>query len=201
MPLPIRLYSLTKSSEYSSENGNQIKRKGERKRPIPYPISGDWRKFDNPQSSSKNKEKGKLSKDKEHHNDERGKSSGNGNQKAKKPANNKPFLPLYFKGQGGRMEGPARTLELEFVTQGATSSLSYDLLAATPGFPNGIRRMSKNNEAFLMKLGWGILTLPNALWVKVLHSKYMREEVGVPQPVAKSGDSPLWKGICKVWDS
>lgn len=65
----------------------------------------------------------------------------------------------------------------------------------------GIRRMSQNNEAFLMKLGWGILTLPNALWVKVLRSKYMREKVGVPQPVAKSGDSPLWKGICKVWDS
>ncbi|EEF44146.1 conserved hypothetical protein [Ricinus communis] len=49
-----------------------------------------------------------------------------------------------------------------------------------------------------MKLGWGILTLPNALWVKVLRSKYMREEVGLSQPVAKSGDSPLWKGICKA---
>lgn len=61
--------------------------------------------------------------------------------------------------------------------------------------------MSQNNEAFLMKLGWGIFTLPNALWMKVLRSKYMIEEVGVPQPVAKSGDSPLWKGICKVWDS
>jgi hypothetical protein len=45
-----------------------------------------------------------------------------------------------------------------------------------------------------MKLGWGILTLPNALWVKVLRSKYMREEVGLPQPVAKSGDSPLFFG-------
>lgn len=64
----------------------------------------------------------------------------------------------------------------------------------------GIGRMSQNNEAFLMKLGWGIFTLPNALWVKVLRSKYMRKKVGVPQPVAKSSDSPLWKGIFKVWD-
>ena len=45
--------------------------------------------------------------------------------------------------------------------------------------------MSQNNEAFLMKLGWGILTLPNALWVKVLRSKYMRKKVGVPLPTVE----------------
>lgn len=40
--------------------------------------------------------------------------------------------------------------------------------------------MSVNNEAFLMKLGWGILSEPDSLWVAVLRSKYVKSDAVIP---------------------
>jgi hypothetical protein len=32
----------------------------------------------------------------------------------------------------------------------------------------GIRKAKENNEAIIMKLGWGLLTQPDKLWVQIL---------------------------------
>jgi len=59
--------------------------------------------------------------------------------------------------------------------------------------------MSVNNEAFLMKLGWGILSEPDSLWVAVLRSKYVKSDAVIPDLKAKGILKPLWKGIFGVW--
>ena len=41
----------------------------------------------------------------------------------------------------------------------------------------GVRGMKNMNLAFMEKLWWRLLTKPNDLWAKVLHSKYIRGKV------------------------
>lgn len=36
----------------------------------------------------------------------------------------------------------------------------------------GFRKMHDFNKAMVMKLGWGLINSPRALWVRVLKSKY-----------------------------
>jgi len=38
----------------------------------------------------------------------------------------------------------------------------------------GLRSMHQLNSAYLMKLGWRLQTVPNALWAKILREKYSR---------------------------
>lgn len=58
-----------------------------------------------------------------------------------------------------------------------------------------IRSARQINAAFLTKLGWRVLTEPNALWSRVLRSKYCkgRCDLDMFEPVA--GSSNVWKGI------
>ena len=63
----------------------------------------------------------------------------------------------------------------------------------------GMRDMRAMNDAFLMKIGWGLLTKPNSLWVRVLKSKYgMLDLVNVNMDLPTSS-SYLWRTICRVW--
>jgi hypothetical protein len=52
-----------------------------------------------------------------------------------------------------------------------------------------------------MKLAWGVFQNSERLWVRVLRSKYVKDQELISSPQAKQRDSVLWKGICKVWPS
>ena len=51
------------------------------------------------------------------------------------------------------------------------------------------------NSAFLSKLGWRVLTEPNALWARVLRAKYCHGRCDVDMFVPKVGMSNVWRGI------
>lgn len=59
--------------------------------------------------------------------------------------------------------------------------------------------MRQNNEALLMKLGWGILTQPNSLWVTVLKTQYIKDGDALTEVSTRRNVSSLWRGICSVW--
>ena len=62
-----------------------------------------------------------------------------------------------------------------------------------------LRHCRTMNSAFMMKAGSGLIQKPDALWVKVLRSKYKCGEDIVPLVHRKQSDSNLWKGICSRW--
>lgn len=78
----------------------------------------------------------------------------------------------------------------------AIHSLSWEVLQKplTQG-GIGIRLARQANAAFLTKLGWRILTEPNALWVRVLRHKYCQGRCDVDMFVPKHGMSNVWAGI------
>lgn len=66
----------------------------------------------------------------------------------------------------------------------------------------GFRRLRLTNEAFMIKLGWGLMTNSEALWAKVLLHHYMRniERDDLLMPLnAGNQSSPIWKAICHLW--
>lgn len=64
----------------------------------------------------------------------------------------------------------------------------------------GIKDLRSKNKAYLMKLCWGILTKPEALWVCCLKSKYQCTNDPYPAVYAKSNASIVWRGIASVCD-
>ncbi|KAJ1439229.1 putative ribonuclease H protein [Sesbania bispinosa] len=50
-----------------------------------------------------------------------------------------------------------------------------------------------------MKLSWSMLAHPEDFWVQVLRSQYKVNALSVPFVSSTNRDSPLWKGISKVW--
>ena len=64
----------------------------------------------------------------------------------------------------------------------------------------GLRDMRAMNDAFLMKIGWSLVTKPDSLWVKVLKSKYgIRDDALTVTNFSYSG-SYLWRAIARVWN-
>lgn len=63
----------------------------------------------------------------------------------------------------------------------------------------GIKNLEKQNQAFIMKLCWGLITKPDALWVKCLKSVYECGEHTIPQVAKKRTNSPTWQTITSVW--
>ena len=62
-----------------------------------------------------------------------------------------------------------------------------------------MRDMRAMNDAFLMKLGWGLVTKPDSLWFRVLKSKYgILDDVIIVTNLNCSG-SYLWWAISRVW--
>lgn len=51
------------------------------------------------------------------------------------------------------------------------------------------------NAAFLTKLGWRVLTEPDALWSRVLRHKYCKGRCDIDMFVPKQGSSNVWNGI------
>lgn len=50
-----------------------------------------------------------------------------------------------------------------------------------------------------MKLGWGVLTKTEALWVQVLRHKYSFDSDSIPPVLKKTTASDVWRGICDIW--
>lgn len=63
----------------------------------------------------------------------------------------------------------------------------------------GFRGLSCMNTVCLLKLCWGVLTDPNALWVRVLKGKYARNESLKVEAVAHDQDFILWKTMASLW--
>ncbi|KAA3469259.1 LINE-1 reverse transcriptase isogeny [Gossypium australe] len=62
----------------------------------------------------------------------------------------------------------------------------------------GLRHLQDHNNSFLMKIGFNLVSRKDALWVKVLRSKYgWRDQL--PETIHKCQSSHLWKAISKVW--
>ncbi|XP_028752652.1 uncharacterized protein LOC114712303 [Neltuma alba] len=63
----------------------------------------------------------------------------------------------------------------------------------------GIKDLHSQNVAFIMKLCWGILTKPQAMWVKCLKAKYDCGENRMPEVNQKRNQSEVWRAITLVW--
>lgn len=64
----------------------------------------------------------------------------------------------------------------------------------------GLRKASDLNSAFLMKFTWDLIARPEALWLRVLCSKYKTGQGKLPVVKRKNSTSNIWKGICLVWE-
>lgn len=64
----------------------------------------------------------------------------------------------------------------------------------------GIKDIYFQYVAFIMKLCWGLITKPKALWVKCLKNKYACGDEKYPKVVWNAIQSGIWGGISKVWD-
>ncbi|KAH1055847.1 hypothetical protein J1N35_033912 [Gossypium stocksii] len=61
-----------------------------------------------------------------------------------------------------------------------------------------LRRLEDQNKAFMMKIGYNLITKTEALWVQVLRSKYgMRGNM--PTSITRSNCSYMWRVVAKVW--
>lgn len=61
----------------------------------------------------------------------------------------------------------------------------------------GLRHLDQLNTAFLMKLGWNLLTNPNSLWGQVVQAKYFpNQHLLCTSP--KQSNSWGWKSICRT---
>ncbi|XP_016168765.1 uncharacterized protein LOC107611342 [Arachis ipaensis] len=65
----------------------------------------------------------------------------------------------------------------------------------------GIRHASQMNQAFMMKAGWGLIERKEALWARILRSKYGSGTNIMPKVERRRNSSNLWKGICSVWEN
>ncbi|CAN1137716.1 Putative ribonuclease H protein At1g65750 [Linum perenne] len=63
----------------------------------------------------------------------------------------------------------------------------------------GLRMAKELNDAFMLKIGWLLLKKPEALWVRVLTSKYLKEIAGVLEIRRRNWGSALWRGVRRVW--
>ncbi|XP_061367828.1 uncharacterized protein LOC133310843 [Gastrolobium bilobum] len=64
----------------------------------------------------------------------------------------------------------------------------------------GLRNIKAFNQAFVMKVGFGLLTKKETLWARVLRNKYKVEEGLVPRIARSVGDSNIWRGLCSSWN-
>ena len=64
----------------------------------------------------------------------------------------------------------------------------------------GLRSTRQANSAFLTKLGWRVLTEPNALWSRVLRQKYCKGRCDIDMFLPTSNMSNVWKGITENVD-
>ncbi|KAE8673707.1 hypothetical protein F3Y22_tig00111774pilonHSYRG00034 [Hibiscus syriacus] len=62
----------------------------------------------------------------------------------------------------------------------------------------GFKSLEDQNDAFLRKVAFNLITRPTQLWAQVLRSKYKWNE-SVPENITRKNCSRLWNGISVVW--
>ncbi|KAH1114363.1 hypothetical protein J1N35_007741 [Gossypium stocksii] len=62
----------------------------------------------------------------------------------------------------------------------------------------GFRHLHDQNNSFLMKIRFNLVSCKDALWVRVLHSKYGWKSQ-LPSSIHRSNYSHLWQSLSKVW--
>lgn len=55
------------------------------------------------------------------------------------------------------------------------------------------------NDAFLLKIAWGLLSNGPDLWVSVLKEKYRWKEGDLQQNLYVKNGSLLWRSITRIW--
>lgn len=63
----------------------------------------------------------------------------------------------------------------------------------------GIQWLKDCNTAFIMKLGWNIITKPKDFWVCITRAKYLRGWSSCKQRVEPKSGSHIWRAITSVW--
>ncbi|CAN1831532.1 Putative ribonuclease H protein At1g65750 [Linum perenne] len=63
----------------------------------------------------------------------------------------------------------------------------------------GLRSAKSLNQAFLLKIAWGILKRPYELWVELLLTKYLKKSSNGLLPRGTRRFSNLWRGVKEVW--
>ncbi|KAH1057051.1 hypothetical protein J1N35_035116 [Gossypium stocksii] len=61
----------------------------------------------------------------------------------------------------------------------------------------GFRRLEDQNKAFMMKIGYSLITKSEALWVQVLRAKYGLQDV-LPDSIMKHRCSYMWNVVTKL---
>ncbi|XP_074304974.1 uncharacterized protein LOC141639890 [Silene latifolia] len=78
----------------------------------------------------------------------------------------------------------------------ALSLVSWDMVTKEKDNGGlGLRSMRQVNTAFMAKLGWRLLSEPNALWARVLHHKYCKGRCDVDTLKPKPLSSNVWNEI------
>lgn len=62
----------------------------------------------------------------------------------------------------------------------------------------GMRRLVDQNKSFLLQLGLQLVVNNEALWVRVLHTKYKMCE-GCLESISPTACSSIWRSFSKVW--
>lgn len=62
-----------------------------------------------------------------------------------------------------------------------------------------IRKLKECNQAFMMKSAWQIASSREALWIRIIKDKYMKESWPNPDMAAK-GTLHVWSRIRKSWE-
>src|ERR1044072_8388673 len=55
------------------------------------------------------------------------------------------------------------------------------------------------NKSLVMKLGWGLVANPNALWARVIRDKYGCGSRKLPSIQTRGAESHVWRAIQKSW--
>lgn len=63
----------------------------------------------------------------------------------------------------------------------------------------GIKDLQRQNQAYIMKLCWGLISKPEELWVRCLKSKYGCGSDKYPAVYKKQNSSGIWNSITTVW--
>lgn len=62
----------------------------------------------------------------------------------------------------------------------------------------GLRQLKDHNTFFMLKLGYNLLSNTDALWVRVLRSKYKLKE-GILNSIHRRICSFMWRALSKIW--
>lgn len=64
----------------------------------------------------------------------------------------------------------------------------------------GLKHMHEFNKALFMKINWGLVHEPDALWARVLRHKYGCGDNALPIVSHRASESSIWNGVRNTWE-